>query len=72
MSICSGTESTTGYGMVGVRTRASLNAQGGGSTLALKPTGLTPEQRAAIQKQINELLILVQQLILKLKALKGL
>ena len=76
MSICSGNESTTGYGLVGKLTRASLNNVtnkqsnniAGGTNAT---TGLTAAQRAAIQKQINELLILVQKLILQLKALKG-
>ena len=59
--------------MVGRLTRQSLsggNAQPPMSNVQ-SGTGLTAAQRAAIQKQINELLILVQQLIVKLKALRG-
>ncbi len=75
MQICSGSEETTGYGMVGQRTRASIasvNITGTVTTPATPPTStLTPERRAEIQKQINDLLLLVQQLLIQLRALQG-
>ncbi len=77
MQLCSGEESTTGYGMVGQRTRASISSINISSTPTLPTTPttptstLTPEQRAAIQKQINDLLLLVQQLLIQLRALQG-
>ena len=75
MSICSGNESTTGYGLVGKLTRASLNnvtnKQSNNIAGGTNANGLTDAQRKAIQAQINQLLILVQQLIVQLKKLKG-
>jgi len=66
LQLCSGSESTNGYGVVGAKTRATFS-----STTTPTPTTtstLTTEQRAAIQKQIDALLVLVQQLLVQLQA----
>jgi hypothetical protein len=61
--ICTGDESTTGYGAVDLKTRTRL----GGSSGTTTPTSLTEVERQALITQIKaQLAILIQQLILML------
>ncbi len=68
LKLCSGSETTNGYGVVGAKTRATFTTT---PTTSQTTTTLSTEQRAVIQKQINDLLALVQQLMIQLKASQG-
>lgn len=46
--VCSGTEASTGYGVVGMKTRAKLNAGSAASGVSSSTTNLTPAQVDAI------------------------
>ncbi len=68
LKLCSGSETTNCYGVVGAKTRATFTTT---PTTTQTTTALSTEQRAVIQKQISDLLLLVQQLMAQLKTVQG-
>jgi hypothetical protein len=69
LKLCSGTQTTNGYGVVGTKTRTALTTTN--TPVQTITSTLTAEQRVAIQKQISDLLVVVAQLMEQLKAMQG-
>ncbi len=79
LGICTGAEATTGYGMVGLKTRALINASGGSGSgasslttlIPISPSSSSEENRIrALMEQIASLLKLIDQLRAQIAGMK--